>query len=189
MIFGDPERFAVEIYHEPSGPKWRGCGRMWLHLGGTLFGDIGSRHCSLFHAVDRFRELLGWSSIGQPSKDVESFWDASFRELDDVQVFALLDRERFLGPVSGCLTNPGKFDFLTNTGEMFDSTKSFIVCDPDSGVRILFQIYNLGDETTKACALGLDEFRGIAESLVHWFDELPDPAVPPFFPVESGQPE
>jgi hypothetical protein len=28
MIFGDTKDFAIEAYHEPSGPEWGGCGRL-----------------------------------------------------------------------------------------------------------------------------------------------------------------
>ena len=55
MTFGDPKDFAIEAYHEPSGPQWAGFGRMAIDIQGVRLGDIRENHCSLFHAVDRFR--------------------------------------------------------------------------------------------------------------------------------------
>ena len=74
MIFGDPHDFAIEAYHEPSGPQYSGFGRMCLHIQGVSLGNIRDNHCSLFHATDRLREVAA---------DVESLWNDDFMGLSD----------------------------------------------------------------------------------------------------------
>jgi hypothetical protein len=74
MTFGDPEDFAIEAYHEPSGHQWGGFGTFCVHVQGTPLGNIRDNHCSLFHASNRIRQLAGI---------VESLWDESFSGLSD----------------------------------------------------------------------------------------------------------
>ena len=40
MTFGDSKDFAIEAYHEPSGPQWGGFGRMAIDIQGVRIGDI-----------------------------------------------------------------------------------------------------------------------------------------------------
>ena len=74
MIFGQPSHFAIEAYHEPSGPQWSGFGRMAIDIHGVRLGDIRENHCSLFHAVDRFRQVY---------PRIESLWAESFDGLSN----------------------------------------------------------------------------------------------------------
>jgi len=159
MIFGHPSEFAIEAYHEPSGPQWGGFGRMALDIQGVRLGDIRETHCSLFHATNRFRELY---------PTIESLWDESFIGLSDAEIFGLIDRAIYTGePVEGA---PGYrcFDFLTNTGEQFDDVKSFIFCRPDGRVHILYQLRD-GTAGSASCLAAL--FRNVAEAFVRWFEE------------------
>jgi hypothetical protein len=172
MRFGDSIEFAIEAYHEPSGIEWAGFGRMCIEVQGAWIGDIHETHCSLFHAVDRFRVL---------STTIQTLWDDAFIGLSDVEIFAALDNalykvgrrdwERF-----------GRFDFLTNAGEQFDDTKTFIVCRPDGHVHVFYQFRD-GRIGSSSCRV--DSFRNAARSFVVWLDDQVRTVAPPWFPVED----
>jgi hypothetical protein len=170
MIFGHPLDFAIEAYHEPSGPQWAGFGRMAIDVYGVRLGDIHENHCSLFHAVDRFRQV---------HPNIESFWDESFSGLSDAEIFSRIDRARYTGEPSDCDVDYSPFDFLTNTGEQFDGTKTFIVCCPEARVHILYQ---LRDGTLGSASCPVESFRAVAESFVRWFEEQVRTIAPAFFP-------
>src|SRR4051794_29591043 len=129
MIFRQPTDFAIEAYHEPYGPEWGGFGRMCIHIQGVQLGDVRENHCFLFHATDQFRKL-------HPS--VEALWDESFAGLSDAEIFAAVDHALYLAEDSDW-QRYGRFEFLTNTGEQFDDSKTFIVCRPEGRVHILFR--------------------------------------------------
>ena len=169
MIFGQPSDFAIEAYHEPSGLQWAGFGRMAIDIHGVRIGDIRENHCSLFHAVDRFRQVYPC---------IESLWAESFDGLSDVEIFALIDR-RYTG--EPCQEDYSLCDFLTNTGEQFDDVKTFIVCRPGGHVHILYQ---LRDGTIGSASCSVSSFREVAEAFVRWFDEQVRTTAPPYFPVE-----
>jgi hypothetical protein len=173
MLFGSVTEFAIEVYHEPSGPQWAGFGRMALDVQGVRLGDIQQNHCSLFHAVERFRELRTM---------IDTLWDESFNGLTNAQIFSLLDRslydceersERF-----------GRFDFLTNTGEMFDDSKTFIACDPAGYVHILYRKYQRDTPDSRLCRVDL--FRSVTDSFLRWFDVQTQTAGPPYFPISPS---
>jgi hypothetical protein len=171
MTFGDPRDFAIEAYHEPSGSQWGGCGRLCIHIAGICIGNIRDNHCSLFHATDRFREL---------TQRVETLWDEAFAGLSDAEVFSLIDRELYIGKPSGNGRSFSDFDFLTNTGEMFDGTKTFILGTPDGHVHVLYQFR---DDTFGAGVCSVQAFRRVAQAYVGWFDEQVRTVAPPFFPI------
>jgi hypothetical protein len=168
MTFGDPKDFAIEAYHEPSGPQWSGFGRMAIDIQGFRLGDIRETHCSLFHAVDRFRQVY---------PRIESLWAESFVGLSDAEIFALIDT-RYTG--EPCEEDYSPCDFLTNTGEQFDDAKTFIICRPDGHVHILYQ---LRDGTTRSGSCSVRCFRQVAEAFVYWFDEQVRMTAPPFSPI------
>ena len=132
MIFGQSAEFSIEAYHEPSGPEYAGFGRISIEVQGVRLGDILENHCSLFHVVDRFRELIVSIAIQ---------WDERFTGLSDLGIFKFHDQALYLGEESRW-ESYGKFNFLTNAGESFDGFKTFIVCRPDEQVQILCQSRN-----------------------------------------------
>ena len=172
MIFGEPTDFAIEAYHEPSGPEWGGFGRMCIAIQGIRLGDIRENHCSLFHATDRLRKAY---------PTIEALWDESFSGLSDAQIFAALDQALYLADVSDW-ERYGRFDFLTNTGEQFDDSKTYIVCRPDGRVHIIY--YRFRDDTLGSASCSARSFRSAAESFVCWFEEQVRTTAPPYFPVE-----
>lgn len=169
MIFGQPADFAIEAYHEPSGPQWAGFGRMVIYIHGVRLGNICEYHCSLFHAVDCFRQVY---------PRIESLWAESFDRLSDVEIFDLINT-RYTGEL--CEEDYSPFDFLTNTGESFDGTKTFIVCRPGGHLHIL---YRLRDDTMGSASCSASTFREVAEAFVCWFEEQVRTFGPPYFPVE-----
>lgn len=171
MTFGDPKDFAIEAYHEPYGPEYGGFGRMCIHIQGVTLGDIRDNHCSLFHATDRVREVAA---------DFESLWHDSFAGLSDSEVFALIDREIYTGEASDGEPGYSACDFLTNAGEMFDGTKTFIIFRPPDRIHILFR---LRDDTFGSASCGAPTFRRVADAYVRWFEEQVRTTAPPFFPI------
>ncbi len=161
MTFGDPNDFAIEAYHEPPGPEWKGkgFGELCIHLQGTPLGDIDEEHCSLFHATIRFREL---------ANTIDSLWDESFSGLSDAEIFELLDRELYADEPSENSRRYQRFNFLTNTGKMFAQWKTFIVCAPTGRVHILCQVR---DGTSASGSCDVRTFQAVAEAYVRWFDE------------------
>jgi hypothetical protein len=173
MRFGDPTEFAIDAFHEPAGPEWAGFGRMCIYVESVALGDLSDKHCSLFHVVERFREI---------STSAEALWDDSFTGLSDPQVFAVLDDALFIGSEPQW-ERYGRFDFLTNTGEQFDGFKTFIVCSPARQVHVLWQSRD-GSFGSGVCSSAA--FRGVAEAFVVWFDEQVGPSRQP--PNQSLEP-
>jgi hypothetical protein len=137
----------------------------------VTLGDIRDNHCSLFHATDRVREVAA---------DFGSLWDDSFLGLSDAEVFALIDREIYMGesPESG--PSYAACDFLTSTGEMYDGTKTFIIFRPPDRIHILFR---LRDDAFGSPSCSVPTFRGVADDYVSWFKEQVRTTAPPFFPI------
>jgi hypothetical protein len=171
MTFGDTTDFAIEAYHEPYGPQYGGFGRMCLYVQGVCLGNIRDNHCSLFHATDRIREV---------ADHFESLWDDSFAGLSDAEVFALIDREIYTDEASESGPSYAACDFLTNTGEMFDGTKTFIIFRPPDRIHILFR---LRDDTFGSASCSVQTFRRVADAYVSWFEEQVRTTAPPFFPI------
>jgi hypothetical protein len=172
MIFGDPKDFAIEAYHEPSGPQWGGCGRLCFHIGSVPVGDIRDNHCSLFAVTDRFRRF---------ADGIENLWAEGFAGLSDAEVFQLIDRDIYSDdPPSERGSGFSPCDFLTNSAEMFDGTKTFIFCDPNGLVHIL---YHFRDDTFGSGTCSVETFRTVADAYTRWFDEQVRTTAPPFFPI------
>jgi hypothetical protein len=171
MTFGDVKDFAIEAYHEPSGPKWAGFGRMCVHIQGVMLGNIRDNHCSLFHATDRLRAA---------ARTAEKLWHESLSGLSSIEIFHLLDRELYIGEPTemGPIYDP--FNFLNNTGEMFNGVKSFIVCDSGGSVQIL---YRFRDNNIGAGFCSVDSFRQVADAYALWFDEQVRTIAAPYFPI------
>jgi hypothetical protein len=171
MTFGDPNDFAIEAYHEPYGPQYSGFGRMCIHIQGVPVGDIRSNHCSLFHPTDRVREVAA---------RLELLGDDSFAGVSDSEVFGLIDRGIYTGERSEDGPSYAACDFLTNTGEMFDGSKTFIIFRPPDRVHIL---YRLGENSVGSGSCSDQTFRAVAEAYVGWFEEQVRTTAPPFFPI------
>jgi hypothetical protein len=158
MRFGDPTQFAIEAFHEPSSAQRAGFGRMCIEIQGVCVGNIHEDHCSLFHAVDVLRKLIG---------TIETFWDDAFIGLSDAQIFTLLD-DALYGDGEGSWERFGRFSFLTNTGEQFDHSKTFIICRPGGLVHVL---YRLGDNAPASGSCDIEPFRSATAAFLVWFED------------------
>ena len=170
MIFGEPTDFAIEAYHEPSGARWAGFGRMSIDIQGVRLGNIHEKHCSLFHAADRLRDL---------PPTIAELWEEAFNGLSDAEIFAVVD-EALYRASTGNWARYGRFDFLTNTGEQFDNLKTFIVCRPDQRISILYQ---LPDDKLGAASCSAQSFQNTSASFVRWFDKQVRIIAPSWFPA------
>jgi len=134
MLIGDPRTFAIECHHEPEGHHRNVFGRMCIHAAGKVLGDIAEPVCMLDVTAKHLKDtLLHLSRLDDPALSTLSDADAfNFLDrtlyLDDTRSDAELarDTERYY-----------VFDFLTNGGESFDRTKSF-VARSGRQIRLLF---------------------------------------------------
>jgi hypothetical protein len=129
----------------------------------------------LLHATGRFREL---------TRSVETLWDEAFAGLSDSEIFSLIDRELYIGEPSDTGRSFSGFDFLTNSGEMFDGTKTFIFAT-SGHVHILCQFR---DDIFRSGACDIQAFRSTAQAYVGWFDEQVRRVAPPFFSINPFDP-
>jgi hypothetical protein len=126
----------------------------------------------LFAVTDCFRRISG---------GIESLWAECFAGLSDAEVFRLIDRDIYSDdPPSDLGSDFGEFDFLTNSAEMFNGTKTFSFCDPAGLVHIL---YRFRDDTFGSGTCSVQAFRAVADAYARWFDEQVRTTAPPFFPV------
>jgi hypothetical protein len=96
--------------------------------------DINETSCILDVTENQLRHLL---------ERVDSLDDPTLRSLSDREAFDVLDRalydddDRTDAQVADDGERFSKFDFLTNGGESFDRTKSFVIGEGDR-LRIVF---------------------------------------------------
>jgi len=107
---------------------------MCIHSEGKVLGDIDEPACMLSVTEGHLAGL---------TKRVLLLDDPELSKLNDHEAFELLNRalylddERTIAEVVMDAEKYRKFDFLTNGGESFDGSKSFIVLSSNH-VRILF---------------------------------------------------
>lgn len=159
MLFGDPKQFAVEVHHEPEGPRRKGFGRMRIHIQGATIGNVREAHCSLFHAVERVCEV---------AEQFPRLWHENFSGHTEEEIFAWLDAILYGGEIESNDSELHRFDFLTNTGEQFDDAKSFIYCTPPGRVHV---IYEMRDRVVRSASCEREYFQSAAASLARWFKE------------------
>lgn len=165
MIFGNPERFAIDAFVEdhlvPRSAAW---GRMCVWCSGEMLGDLDEPHCGL-EAASSF-ELLADS--------LDSLWDESLIGLGPREMFDFLDRALFLDSgqsldvIRRNAERYSEFEFLTNWGEPFNGFKGFVIARPDAALLILFQ---RPDDSFGFAEVEMLEFRIAAKSVSEWYDQ------------------
>ncbi len=136
MLFGDPSTFAIECFHDPF-PNDRGWvfGQMAILVSDGRLGDIAEPGCMLNVTVGHLEDTLC---------NIDNLDEAEFHELADAELFELLDRalygndDRSSMEVVADAVRYRKFDFLTNGGESFHSTESFLVARGQQ-LRLVFK--------------------------------------------------
>jgi hypothetical protein len=141
-ILGDKNTFAIEAIIEPGlkapSPIW---GRMCVWCNGTTIGNLDEKHCG----------LEAFSNFSDKIKQIDGLWMSEFDGLSDHELWNYLDGllygyhgdieledNRTLDQMRLDAKKYGKFNFLTNWGEMFDNDgKSFIFHHPEGKIKIL----------------------------------------------------
>ena len=164
MQVGDPSTFAIECVHEPipNGNAWV-FGRMRIWLCGLQVGDFDEPACMLNVTAGHLQSVL------ERLSDLE---EPAFVRLSDAELFRLLDEalyiddDRTSDQVVTDAHRYWKFDFLTNGGESFDRSKSFIsLCE--GSVRILFEEPPRGIVSARVAP---SEFAGTVEAFLRWVE-------------------
>lgn len=173
MMFGDPNAFAIEAMTEPHliapSAVW---GRMSLHIGPVVLGDITDEHCGLYGAYRGFKELVATTT---------RLWDDSFNGLNHEQIHDRVrnaiygDSDRSMDAILADARRYGRFDFLTNWDEQFDGFASVIVQPDDVTTTILHRPHSAfarkrdaGPFVVATCRTV--DFRNASVSFVEWFD-------------------
>jgi hypothetical protein len=165
MQIGNPKVFAIECHHDPiqNGTK-HVFGRMCIHAEDKVLGNIDEPACMLnvtegflVNLLSRLQNLEGRELSKMP--DLEAF------KLLDNAVY--LDDDRTSEQVASDAAKYFKFDFLTNGGESFDGTKSF-VHRIGNIVRILFT-----DKLDRFHSIHVErkEFEMVITQFLRWLEE------------------
>jgi len=172
MVFGSKEAFAIEAMLEPNlitpSAVW---GRMCIWCQDESIGDYAEEHCGLYPSYTSFR-LLRLMLATQWLPEFEGLSDvALWNHLDGLLYGSHSDTElddnRFSEQCQRVWEEYGRFSFLTNWGEQFDTSgKSFIVCEPEGRVRILNRSFLNG--ISRACSL--EEITHAIDSYLAWFE-------------------
>ena len=135
MLIGDFKSFAIEVHHEPiPNASKRVFGRMCIHACGVTLGDINEPACMLNvtegHLSDVLRRFAMLDDVTVDTLDDRAAFDFLNQAL-------YLDDDRTTDEIQRDSERYFRFDFLTNGGESFDRTKSFVTKSGDMA-RILF---------------------------------------------------
>ena len=162
MLFGNPSTFAIECFHDPI-PNDNGWvfGRMAILMNGGRLGDIAEPDCMLNVTVGHLEEVL---------RNIDNLDETEFYELADAELFELLDcalygnDDRSSMEVTADAVKYRKFDFLTNDGESFDNTKSFLVARGQL-FRLIFRDY---DGALLSAHFSRAEFESVVVAFITW---------------------
>lgn len=174
MIFGNKKDFAIEVMIEPDQESptsiW---GRMCIWVSNTQVGNFNEPYCNLCAACDDFEDT---------SKNINSLWSSKFENLSELQVINFLD-EKLYGyhgeiEVEDNRTSEeinhdwdvyGKFNFLTNWGEMFDGYKAFLLKSPNGDISILSRDFKSNGDFSFQCSEF--SYKKAVKELTHWYNK------------------
>jgi hypothetical protein len=171
MLIGNKQTFAIECHHEPipNDSRWV-FGRMCLWCDGNPLGNIEEAACML-NVTEGFLQSL--------IQRLDALDDPALRQIGDRAAFDFLDHalygdhERSSEQIVADATRFRKFDLLTNGGESFDNSKSFIIGDGDC-LRILFVEYEPGPgQTYKSFAsarINRSDFIAVVRTFLDWME-------------------
>lgn len=161
-MIGNQQTFAIECYHEPiPNNAKRVFGRMCIWAKSTLLGDIEEPACMLSVTEEHFLDVIN---------RLESLEDSALAKLADKSLFDFLNQALYIDDartteeVMVDAERYFKFDFLTNGGESFDRTKSFLISD-GSNMRLLFTDCS---EQFHSAHISKDEFVEVITSFLAW---------------------
>jgi hypothetical protein len=164
MIFGNKNIYAIEVYHEPLKDAMILTGRLSLHLYNKIFGDINDEYCDLSQPyeslLDKIKHLnrLKYEFVLNNDNDIFKFIDNKL----------YMDDERTMEQIKFDTNLYFKFNFLTNSGEMFDRTKSFIYMDKEKRIHIMYQI----DGSQIICVkIEKEIFKKTTTDFIRWYEK------------------
>ncbi len=162
--FGDAQVFAIEAHLDASAhtdTTWH-LGRMCVWAAAKSFGDLEERGCALGVTAlclerlkNRLHELVLPAAAGRTHDDVFSFLN------DRLYVPS---EGRSDADVTQDALHYSKYDFLTNGGESFDRTKSFVFCDQARVVLLLEH----QDGAFQSVIVTSSEFSRVLDGFVTW---------------------
>lgn len=162
MLIGTTQTFGIECYHEPipnaTSPVF---GRMCIWAEGVPLGDIEEPACMLNVTEGHLSDTIS---------KLESLTDNSLPKCCDRSLFDFLDQalyldnERSTEEVMEDAEKYFKFDFLTNGGESFDRTKSFVV---SSGTNVCLLFTDCKEQFYSAL-IPQELFVGVITSFFVW---------------------
>ncbi|MYN41663.1 hypothetical protein GTP55_20080 [Duganella sp. FT109W] len=163
--FGEQSQFAIVCAHEPFGSEPRRVfGRMCIRAGDKVLGDFDEPACMLNVTASHLQAILEHL----PKMDCAIFLDQSDAYAWDLIDKALyLDDDRSIEEVVPDSKRFYQYDFLTNGGESFDKSKSFIVRDGGS-VRLLFKT---GDDALESMRVEVGTFCAVVRAFLDWIDK------------------
>lgn len=162
--FGDQARFAVVCAHDPFGSEPRYVfGRMCIRAGDKTLGDFYEPACMLnvtaSHLQGILERLPKLASDAFQGENDAFVWDAIdkaiYQDYDRSTKEIVADSDRYF-----------RYDFLTNGGESFDNSKSFIVRDGDK-VRLLFKV---DDAALDSITVDVGTFCTVVRGFLDWID-------------------
>lgn len=164
MLFGHPGTFAIECHHEPiDNDRGQVFGRMAVTAGNHRLGHIDEPRCMLNVTAGHLAAVVD---------RLATLDEAAFHRLSDAELFQALDRalyaddDRSDDEVTADAERHARFDFLTNGGESFDHTKSFLVTQGDE-LRLVFRDRQDGFH---AARFPRAAFTSAVEAFLHWLE-------------------
>lgn len=162
MFIGDRNTFSIEYHHDPV-PKPAGnvFGRMCLWFGTVRLGDPIEAVTILNGPAEQLQRVLD---------RVDALHDTTIGALSPLEAFETIDSalygnsDRSIEEIVEDANRFSPFDFLTNGGESFDGTTSFILPHAN-GFRILFR-----DETQRfhTADVPRSEFSLVIRTFLEW---------------------
>jgi hypothetical protein len=144
---------------------------MCLWIAGYSLGDINEPACMLNVTEGYLQKLL---------QRIDSLADPLLNELSDREAFVFLNRALYADDgrsdeqVSSDASRFAKFEFLTNSGESFDRTKSFVMADEEN-LRFIFEDDSRGFASARVAR---KTFMSAVQGFLWWIakesDMLPD---------------
>ena len=162
MLIGDKSTFAIECYHDPIPNDIRRVfGRVCIWVNNVSLGSLSEPSCILNVTEGHLQDVLNrFDSLAEPD----------LSDLNDRETYLFLDRLLYKGDersdeqVHMDAERYGKFDFMTNGGESFDGSKSFLAIS-ENQVRIVFS----DQESGFASGLVLcRDFQSVVDGFLRW---------------------
>jgi len=179
MKFGNEDIYAIEVYHQPQdNNSFFMSGRMCIYLKNKMFGDIEEKYCHLFGPYDTFIKKIKYLDELEHDFNIKNDINI-FKFLDEKLYILKEDDKRSIEQIRNDMKPFIKFDFMTNSGESFDRTKSFIYMDLNKKIHIMFETgkYNekakrFEDEEIICNVLDKEIFKNVTKDFISWYENI-----------------